>query len=419
MKKKLFKKVAAIGLAALTATCLLSGCGGSGNDSANTANTADTAAAGNSETPSSETAEAAGSSETPGSNGTIMWLLSAQFKEAENYAKAVCEALGYNFTVVYGDSYNDPAGNLSAVKNGMTSDVKGIIAGMDGGIINILEEYPDIYLCGFNSDMASVYTEDGPSADALNNDHFLGTIVDGYASGVKTGHDYAQEVINNGYTKVSTIIFPGYAYPQLPIADQQFRTEIEEYNSTADTPIEVVGEAKVLEFTPLDESYFMEAEYQDLDAIVAFCSDQFIYPGMVAAMASGVCSADTKLLSSGWDNDEGMVAAIGDTIAFLSGSPVENLGYAIIMLDNAINGLSYPDAANPPERIDSVRVNLRTQEDAQLLKTGNVVGTGNPDDAWVSIDEVKNLCLRFNPDATYADLLDLYSSEQLTIEGHK
>lgn len=411
MKRNLFKKAAAICLAVLTVASVLSGCGNSGNNAAST----DT----NTNVNSQETTATAENESTATTNGTIMWLLSAQFKEAENYARAVCEALGYNFIVVYGDSFNDPAGNLTAVKNNMTSDVVGIIAGMDGGIINILEEYPDLYICGFNCDMASVYSEDGPSAAALNNDHFLGTIIDGYASGVDVGHDYAQEVIDRGYTKVSTIIFPGYAYPQLPIADQQFRTEIEEYNSTAETPIEIVGDAKVLEFAPLEESYFMDAQYQELDAIVAFCSDQFVYPALISAISSGTCSPETKLLASGWDNDEGMVAGIGETIAFLSNSPVENLGYAIITLDNAINGLSYPDAVNPPERIDSVRVNVRTKEDAALVKTGNVVGTGNPDDAWISIDEVKNLCLKFNPDATYADLLALYSSEQLTIEGHK
>jgi len=69
--------------------------------------------------------------ESAASGGTIMWLSNltsgVQYETTINYLTAICKELGYDFTVVYGDSFNDAAGNLQPVKNGMRSDVVGLI----------------------------------------------------------------------------------------------------------------------------------------------------------------------------------------------------------------------------------------------------------------------------------------------------
>ena len=78
--------------------------------------------------------------------GYPTFLLVSHMICAVNYATSVCEELGYEFQVVYGDMYNDPAANLSAVKNAMTKDVVAIIASQDGGIKDIMAEYPG-FIC--------------------------------------------------------------------------------------------------------------------------------------------------------------------------------------------------------------------------------------------------------------------------------
>lgn len=403
MKNK-WKKVMGATLAAVFVMGTLAGCGTAGGSAEGT--------------DSSSTAEAEGNAE----GGTIMWLSQMtsgpQYEAIAAYGEAVCAELGYDFTIVYGDPNNDPAENLTAVRNGMTSNVVGIVSSQDGGIQNILEEYPDLYICGSFTDMASVFDEGGSSAGAYENDHFLGTICDGYVDGTNMGHDYAQEVINNGYTKVATMIFPEFAYPQLAVADQAFRQEIEAYNETASEPIEIVGEANVLMFTPLEDSYFLDENHQDLDAIVAFCSDSFVYSPLKTAIANGNCSEDTQLLSSGWEDDQNYQDDIGNTIAYLSNSPIEDIGYAIVMIDNAVNGLSYADAPSEPQRLDSARVNIRNQEDVALIND-SLYGTADASKAWITTEELANCTLNVNPDATYADLTGLMASEQLTVEAHK
>ena len=356
------------------------------------------------------------------SGGTIIWLSNVssgiQYEASVAYANAICDKLGYNFQVVYGNAFNDPAGNLSAVQTGMTSNVVGIIASQDGGIQNIMEEYPDLYVVGYNSDMAAIYGEGGTAVDLLNNDHWLGTIVDGHASGVDLGHDYAEAVIEQGYKKVAIITFPSYAYPQMGVGDAQFRAEIEEYNATASEPIEIVGDTKVLEFAPLDESWFMESGNGDLDAIVGLCAGiQFIYPAMKSAMANGLCSADTKLLSAGLDTADDIVADIGGdgVIQYINVSPAEDIAWALVLLDNALQGKQYADWS--AERIDSAAYVIDSHEDIENVVAKSMNGTGNIDFAQISLGDLETVLTRYNPDATYAQLNELFHSEQISVDA--
>ncbi len=374
------------------------------------------------ETGAAETSEVE-TSETE-HRGTIMWLSNlssgVQYDATVGYCEAIASALGYDFTVVYGDSYNDAAGNLNAVKNGMTNDVVGLIASQDGGLAAILEEYPDLYVCGYNTDMRSVYDEGGENVAALENDHFLGTICDGYADGAKLGEDYADAVIEKGYTKVALVKFPVYAYPNQSEAEGAFLAAIEAYNATAAEPVEIVGETTTLEFQPLADSFFLEEGRDDLDAVVSFCNGfLFVYPTMVSAKGNGTCSADTKLLTGGFEDDASIVADIGDegTISWLEVSPAENPAYAMIMLDNAISGNQYADFE--ALRVDGNPYIIDSAEDIANVMEKSMLGTGDVSLTQLSVEQVLDQCVRFNPDATQAQLIELMHSDLLTADALK
>lgn len=359
-----------------------------------------------------------------GENGTIIWLSNLTsgpaYDGAMAYGADICAKLGYKWQVVYGDAFNDPAGNLSAVQTGMTSDVVAIIASQDGGIQNIMDEYPNLYVAGYNTDMRAIYGEGGAASSLQQNDKWLGTIVDGYADGADTGHDYAQAVINGGYKKVATITFPGFAYPNLPVADAAFRAEIENYNATASEPIEVVGDAKVLEFSPLDESWFMEGDYNDLDAIIAFCAgSQFVYPTMKSAMASGLCSADTKLITSGFESGADIIADVGGdgVIQYIDVSPIENIAWSIVLLDNALQGKQYTDFSSAC--IDSSRYIIDSKEDIDNVMAKGLYGTANPSMAQISFEDLQTVLTRYTADATFAQLNELFHSEKIMVDALK
>ena len=233
--------------------------------------------------------------------GKILYLSNlnsgAQYEFYVAYLNMMAKELGYTVEIVYGDSFNDPAGNLKNVKNAYTSDVVGLISCMDGGLINIMEEYPDMWVVGFFSDYDNVFNPGGTSEGILKKDHFLGLMGDNYISGVALGEAYAQEVIDRGYKRVSTCIFPVYAYPKHTVADKAFRDYIEKYNETAAEKIELVGDATVLNFSPLETNYFFEDGHDNLDCIVGFCAGTtFVYPTVVEAKAMGICKDDHRRL---------------------------------------------------------------------------------------------------------------------------
>lgn len=429
MKFKSLKKVLALAMVAVMSVGCLSACGGnkaeqSGAESGQEQQAQENEAQGSEAQGSGESTEAAEGTDAAATaeGGTIMWLSNlssgAQYEACLAYAEYVCGELGYKLEVVYGDAFNDPAGNLSAVKNAMTDDVVGIMASQDGGIINIMEEYPEVYVAGYNSDMAAVYGEGGASAAAATNDHFLGTIADGFVSGVDDGKRYAEVVIANGYKKVSTMIFPQYAYPQAAIGDAAFREAIAEYNATAEEPIEIVGDAKVLEFAPLEESYFLEEGHADLDCIVAMCAGvSFVYPALTAAKAGGTCSADTKMLTAGYEEDSSIQADTGGegTIQYIHISATENIAYAICLLDAAISGTMYADYT-ASEPINGLLYEIDSADDQANTIAKSVLGTKNAADSPLTIDEIKEVLPRFNSEATYAGLKELFASEQLTAD---
>lgn len=356
-----------------------------------------------------------GSSDGADKKGTIMWLANISsgnaYDNAIAYLEAFSEKTGYDYTVVYGDPFNDPAGNLSAVTNGMTSDVVGLILSQDGGVSDIMAEYPELFVVGYNTDMRTVFGEDGADASLLDNEKFLGIIVDGHADGAVLGENRANYVIEQGYKKVATIMFPGFAYPNLPEADAAFRATIEEYNETAAEPIEIVGDALTLMFEPLPESYFLEAGHGDLDAIVGFCAGtQFVYPTMKTAIANGTCSADTKLVTGGFDTNADLIADIGGEgiISQLVFSPAENIGYTLLLLDKAISGEMFDDFK--AERVDSLEYIINTQEDAVNVTTKAFTGTSDISKLQITLDELYAV-------ESYADLKALYMSDQLTVSS--
>ena len=358
--------------------------------------------------------------------GKILYLSNlnsgAQYEFYVAYLNMMAKELGYTVEIVYGDSFNDPAGNLKNVKNAYTSDVVGLISCMDGGLINIMEEYPDMWVVGFFSDYDNVFNPGGTSEGILKKDHFLGLMGDNYISGVALGEAYAQEVIDRGYKRVSTCIFPVYAYPKHTVADQAFRAYIEKYNETAAEKIELVGDATVLNFTPLETNYFFEDGHDNLDCIVGFCAGTtFVYPTVVEAKAMGICKDDMQIITGGFDNDPDLMADCGDdkNIVRLTTAAFESIIWPMAMMDAAVSGNMYKDYPGV-ERLDSGIMVINSTAKFEAVINNSPMGATNDEDrlgkAQASWDDMKNYFTSVNPDASYKDLTAFCQS--FTVEGY-
>ena len=358
--------------------------------------------------------------------GKILYLSNlnsgAQYEFYVAYMNMMAKELGYTVEIVYGDSFNDPAGNLKNVKNAYTSDVVGLISCMDGGLINIMEEYPDMWVVGFFSDYDNVFNPGGTSEGILQKDHFLGLMGDNYISGVALGEAYAQEVIDRGYKRVSTCIFPVYAYPKHTVADKAFRDYIEKYNETAAEKIELVGDATVLNFSPLETNYFFEDGHDNLDCIVGFCAGTtFVYPTVVEAKAMGICKDDMQLITGGFDNDPDLMADCGDdkNIVRLTTAAFESIIWPMAMMDAAVSGNMYKDYPGV-ERMDSGIMVINSTEKFEAVINNSPMGATNDEDrlgkAQAKWDDMKNYFTSVNPDASYKDLTAYCQS--FNIEGY-
>ena len=358
--------------------------------------------------------------------GKILYLSNlasgAQYEFYVAYLNMMAKELGYTVEIVYGDMFNDPAGNLKAVKNSYTSDVVGLISCMDGGLINIMEEYPDLWVVGFFSDYDNVFNPGGTSEGILKKDHFLGLMGDNYISGVDLGEAYAEEVIARGYKKVSTCIFPVYAYPKHTVCDQAFRAYIEKHNETAAEPIEIVGDATVLNFSPLETNYFFEDGHDDLDCIVGFCAGTtFIYPTVVEAKSMGICKDDMQIITGGFDNDPDLMADCGDdkNIVRLTTAAFESIIWPMALMDAAVSGSMYKDYPGV-ERLDSGKMNINSTEKFEAVINNSPMGATNDADrlgkALASWDDMKDYFTSVNPDASYQALTEYCQS--FAVEGY-
>lgn len=362
------------------------------------------------------------------SKGKILYLSNlnsgAQYEFYVSYLNMMAKELGYTVEIVYADGFNDPAGNLKNVKNAYTSDVVGLIATQDGGLINIMEEYPDLWVVGFFSDFDAVYTPEGTSAGVLEKDHFLGLMGDNFISGTALGEAYAQEVIDRGYKKVSTCIFPAYAYPKHTVADAGFRAYIANYNETAAEPIEIVGDATVLNFSPLDNNtYWFEDGHDELDCIVGFCAGTtFLYPSVLEAKAMGICNPDMQIITGGFDNDPDLMADCGDdkNIVRLTTAAFESIIWPMAMIDAAITGNMYKDYPGNKTQLDSGIMVINSTEKFEAVVNNSPMGATNDADrlglAQASWEDMKDFFASVNPDATYQALTEYCQS--FTVEGY-
>lgn len=404
------KKLIALTLALLMVVGCLSACGGSTGSTQ----------------PAADSTQAA-ANDPAAKTGKILFLSSLSsglgYDYQVKYFGMLCDKLGYKLEIAYGDPTNDPAGNLSQIKNAMTSDVVGIMLSQDGGVADIMAEYPNLPVVGINTDMSSVYSEGGASASVLGNPNFLGSMADGYVHGEDYGSEFARVVIEKGYKKVAVCTFPPFAYPQQAVADAAFRAKIAEYNETAAEAdkITIVGDAPtILMFSPLDSTFFNEPQHQDLDALVGILAGQtFLYSAMIDAISNGLANPNMKLVCGGLEGGQEFLDEFGTPdgiVQTLLTSAPERLFFPMVLLDNAIQGKQFPDL-DSSKCVDAPFCALENREIFEAFVNNSSQISLDMTKLALPWEDAQQYFTRYNPDATYADLLELMSSERLTAKA--
>ena len=316
-------------------------------------------------------------------------------------------------------STNDEALNVTKIQELIGADCEGIICTMDGGMDAILAECrdADVYLAGYLCDYDSSFRNN--YSGVFENEYFLGTVADGGCGDeLKRGYDFFDSLIEYNerhpdapLRHVSFTTFPAFAFPYQANFVEQFIEKVDEYNAAnPDKAIEYDPydlETDVLMFRPLDSTYFNK--HPGIDAIISMCAGSFVYPTMVSAGVSGTM----KLFASGYN--DGDDAVFGSKGAYQQEvvCAVESITYPLVLLLNKINGAEYPDQPDVAERRSCSTLIINSDEDLELFKH-SIYLSFNPEDAFLTPEEVLNLTAYANPDATYAGLCEIL--EHMTIE---
>ncbi|MCM8709955.1 hypothetical protein M2651_02810 [Clostridium sp. SYSU_GA19001] len=307
----------------------------------------------------------------------------------------------------------DEATNKSKIQQLISAGAEGIIMTADMGTVSILQEcekagvYLGGFLCDYNLSYNTAFDK------VFKNKYFVGTVADGKIDLSDWGKIVAEDVIKKGYKNIGVLTFPEYAYPNQKKVDETFRTVINEYNKTADASKKInVIPTQVLEFKPLDSTYL--TKNANLDAIFSIAAGAInVYPTLVASGKTNI-----KLYTSGFEgkDDAANFGSLGNrSFQQIIFSSPEAIVYPLVQLIDKLNGKSYSDAPAVSERVDSGLMIISNDKEMETVKTKSIYYTANFRDSFLTSQDVRNLCVSYNKDATYAKLIETVKS--LTVDN--
>lgn len=311
-----------------------------------------------------------------------------------NFMTELSKATGLEYIYVCGSSYDEQT-NLTHAQNLISSGCNGIIMCMDSAMPSIVEEcqMAEVYLGGFLCDM------ERSMETLVQNPYFVGTVCDGTYNNACYGHRAAELVIADGKKNIGMLTSSYRYYPHKKEAVEAFQQDIEAYNATAaDADKITVAEVEELAFKPVDATYF--ANHPGMDAIVSFAAGTFVYPTMIAENRQ-----DLRLYAVGFESEDSFLDNMRAGVCGMQTyGNTEAVVYPLVLLINAIQGNRYADQPELAERQDSSVVFVSTSEEIDAVMTKSFYLNPVIENSFLSVEDVKNMILSYNPNATYADL---------------
>ena len=397
---KNIQKLLSVTLAGVMVAGSLAGCSSGG-----TATQGDTGAADTNSVQTGENIDNSGTVEVKEHKiGIGLYTDSGKSVEAlKAFLDGISETVGCEFVYTTLSTY-DEATNISSIQNLISSGCEGIILTADMGTQAIVEEcqaagvYMAGYLCDYNTSYTTAY-------DAVfGNEYFLGTVCDGLDDPSPYGTMVAEDVIEKGYKNIGVITFPSYAYPKQANVDASFREKIQEYNDSASEADQItVADTIELNFTALEDTYL--SENPDLDCIFSIAAGAGnVYPVLVANNKT-----DIKLYTTGFegtDDADNFGSNGNQCYQGIMFSTPEAIVYPLCLIIDQLNGITYSDLPEEAEVVSCSPMIILSDEDLAKVEESSIYYTASYDDAFLTGEDVVNLCASYNPDATYANLVD-------------
>lgn len=404
---KNLKKVIALLLVGVLLLGSFAGCGGSGAGAGGNGETGNEAQGGNEGTKDADQPSDDGAGASVAVNkykiGVAHYTDSGKGVEAiKAYCEGISKATGCEFVFTTLSTY-DEATNLTEIQNLISSGCDGIIMTADMGTTSIVKECEaaHVYLAGFLCD----YLQSDMTAhdEVFGSEYFLGSVADGYIDAAPYGERVAEAVIAGGYKNIGEITFPAFAYPKQADVIAAFNAKIDEYNATAADEDKITTVEPIeLNFAPLEDTYL--SEHPDLDCIFSVAAGAgMVYPVLVA---NG--KTDIKLFTTGFegtDDTDNFGTAGNQCYQGIMCSSPEAIAYPLCLLIDKLNGVTYSDLPEA-EVVECMPLIMLSDEDMKAVVNNSIYYSADYSKALITGEDIVNMCASYNPDATYAGLLD-------------
>lgn len=389
------KKVISIILAAAMTGMMFAGCG---SDTENTGNSGEGAASGAVE--GTESAQAADNGDSSGETykiGIVMYQWTdAQGTNIQNFCNYLEENMNVEFE--YESTFYDDDAQVSCVENLISAGCQAIISGYDTNIVAAMSTCAD---AGVYYAVALDHITEDDFAGADPGEYFLGGTRQFGGDLAELGKEYADAVADAGIENVGGISFPEWAFTDAPEIYASFQSELSAQGITVQD----------LTFTPGMTSDEVQQAAKDLvnqnpdmDALFGMASGlDYVYPA--------IQGSDVKLIAMGYDTSVSSLMDSGALLAAGNNNHTQAVASCVARIINALEGNSYPDAASGAYNEGSI-VNgvagypvISNKEDLD-----NYMNYVIPEDGakgCVTVDELKNCIISYNPNATLADLNEL------------
>lgn len=391
------KKVISVILTAAMTGMMFAGCGSStentGNSGGGTASESEVVGG----TESTQTADNGASSGDTYKIGIVMYQWTdAQGTNIQNFCNYLEENMNVEFE--YESTFYDDDAQVSCVENLISAGCQAIISGYDTNIVAAMSTCAD---AGVYYTVALDHITEEDFAGADPGEYFLGGTKQFGGDLAELGKEYADAVADAGIENVGGISFPEWAFTDAPEIYASFQSELSAQGITVQD----------LTFTPGMTSDEVQQAAKDLvnqnpdmDALFGMASGlDYVYPA--------IQGSDVKLIAMGYDTSVASLMDSGALLAAGNNNHTQAIASCVTRIINALEGNSYPDAASGTYNEGSI-VNgvagypvISNKEDLD-----NYMNYVIPEDGakgCVTVDELKNCIISYNPDATLADLDEL------------
>ena len=391
------KKVISVILTAAMTGMMFAGCGSStentGNSGGGTASESEAVGG----TESTQTADNGALSGDTYKIGIVMYQWTdAQGTNIQNFCNYLEENMNVEFE--YESTFYDDDAQVSCVENLISAGCQAIISGYDTNIVAAMSTCAD---AGVYYTVALDHITEEDFAGADPGEYFLGGTKQFGGDLAELGKEYADAVADAGIENVGGISFPEWAFTDAPEIYASFQSELSAQGITVQD----------LTFTPGMTSDEVQQAAKDLvnqnpdmDALFGMASGlDYVYPA--------IQGSDVKLIAMGYDTSVVSLMDSGALLAAGNNNHTQAIASCVARIINALEGNSYPDAASGTYNEGSI-VNgvagypvISNKEDLD-----NYMNYVIPEDGakgCVTVDELKNCIISYNPDATLADLDEL------------